>query len=598
MRNEIEIAARERFGEPNRAASSSTELRFGRNGSKSVELAGERAGSWFDFETEEGGHLIDTSAPVIEPPQMRLIVAKYNYLSAGGDLVMQVVRYAPKDFRQRRPDGNGNWIWSVKDIDLVPYRLPELMGASEIVICEGEKDADALMAAGIVATTKPMGSGRWPDELSRYFAGKRVYVLPDNDEAGRKTARNTAAALVGVADHVAFCDVFCDLFPKADASDWLEAGGDPDDLLGMLREFPAVEPETLLDATDVFQTIDADAMVPALGADDFVEGVLISSQMSVVYGPSNSGKTFFAADLALHVALGWRWRGLEVDQGGVLYIAAEGAYGIQNRVAAFKAAHDVAESIPFTVIPVSVNMYDSDEEMERLINTVLIKAREFGSISLVVVDTLARVMSGGDENTTVDMSQFVGHCDDLRVATKSHVMVVHHSGKDTSKGARGSSALRAATDTEIEIEAGEGFSTARVEKQRELEMGGEFCFRLGVVELGVNRRGKPVTSCVVEALDAVPTGTKREKTPRGAHAKIVYRGVLNLAADGKLTSIPAYINAPDSVRGVDLDKLFDLVSDSLPVEKNRRRDRFMRAVDQLVDGGFLGFQGDYVWPFI
>ena len=72
MRNEIEIAARERFGEPNRAASSSTELRFGRNGSKSVELTGERAGSWFDFETEEGGHLIDTSAPVIEPPQMRL----------------------------------------------------------------------------------------------------------------------------------------------------------------------------------------------------------------------------------------------------------------------------------------------------------------------------------------------------------------------------------------------------------------------------------------------------------------------------------------------------------------------------------------------
>ena len=70
MRNEIEIAARERFGEPNRAASSSTELRFGRNGSKSVELAGERAGSWFDFETDEGGHLIDTSAPVIEPPQM------------------------------------------------------------------------------------------------------------------------------------------------------------------------------------------------------------------------------------------------------------------------------------------------------------------------------------------------------------------------------------------------------------------------------------------------------------------------------------------------------------------------------------------------
>ncbi|MGB0720734.1 MAG: AAA family ATPase, partial [Bdellovibrionales bacterium] len=347
MRNQIEVAAREKFGEPNTRLSSKNELRFGSQGSKSVELTGDAAGSWYDFETEEGGHL--GAAEEVVAPSVRLIVQKYDYHDAAGKLVMQVCRYMPKEFRQRRPDGNGNWIWSVKDIEPVPYRLPEILSADEVVIVEGEKDADTLMAAGIVATTKSGGSGRWPDAMSKYFAGKRVYVLPDNDEAGRKTGLNTAAALSGVADHVAFCDVFAGLRAKADASDWLEEGGDPAELIERLRQFPAFEEDEALEGLDIFPTIDADGMAPALSADDFVEGLLISTQMSVVYGPSNSGKTFFAADLALHVALGWNWRGLEVDQGGVIYIAAEGSYGIQNRVAAFKQAHEIDETVPFSV---------------------------------------------------------------------------------------------------------------------------------------------------------------------------------------------------------------------------------------------------------
>ncbi len=586
MRNQIEVAAREKFGEPNTRLSSSDELRFGSQGSKAVALAGDDAGSWYDFETEEGGHLQGAEEVVV--PFVRLIVKKYDYHDAAGDLVMQVCRYMPKEFRQRRPDGNGNWIWSVKDIEPVPYRLPDILGADEVVIVEGEKDADTLMAAGIVATTKSGGSGRWPDAMSKYFSGKRVYVLPDNDEAGRKTALNTAAALAGVADHVAFCDVFAGLRAKADASDWLEEGGDPAELMKRLRTFPAFEQDEALEGLDIFPTIDADGMVPALSADDFVEGLLISTQMSVVYGPSNSGKTFFAADLALHVALGWNWRGLEVDQGGVLYIAAEGSYGIQNRVAAFKQAHEIDETVPFSVIPVSVNMYDSEEEIERLINTVKVKARAFGSVSLVVVDTLARVMSGGDENLAVDMGQFVGHCDDLRFATGAHVMVVHHSGKDTSKGARGSSSLRAATDTEIEIEPGEGFSVARVEKQRELELGGEFVFSLGVVELGKNQRGKPVTSCVVEALDEAPESKKqREKRPGGRNQRILLKALKNALASHSFEHSGRHCVSEEQWRA----EAYRLLAG----EPKHKSTTFLRAADALVADEFAGRDGDYIW---
>lgn len=586
MRNQIEVAAREKFGEPNARLSSKHELRFGSHGSKAVALAGDDAGSWYDFETEEGGHL--GAAEEVVVPFVRLIVKKYDYHDAAGKLVMQVCRYMPKEFRQRRPDGNGNWIWSVKDIEPVPYRLPEILGADEVVIVEGEKDADNLMAAGIVATTKSGGSGRWPEAMSKYFAGKRVYVLPDNDEAGRKTGLNTAAALAGVADHVAYCDVFAGMRAKADASDWLEEGGDPEALMERVRTYPAFEEDEALEGLDIFPTIDADGMAPALSADDFVEGLLISTQMSVVYGPSNSGKTFFAADLALHVALGWNWRGLEVDQGGVIYIAAEGSYGIQNRVAAFKQAHEIDETVPFSVIPVSVNMYDSEEEIERLINTVKVKARAFGSVSLVVVDTLARVMSGGDENTAVDMGQFVGHCDDLRFTTGAHVMVVHHSGKDVSKGARGSSSLRAATDTEIEIEPGEGFSVARVEKQRELELGGEYVFSLSVVELGKNQRGKPVTSCVVEALDEVPESKKqREKRPGGRNQRLLLKALKNALASHSFEYSGRNCVSEEQWQA----EAYRLLAG----EAKHKSTTFLRAADALVADEFVGRDGDHIW---
>lgn len=586
MRDQIEIAARAKFGEPNARLSSRDELRFGSHGSKAVALAGDDAGAWFDFESEEGGHF-DVGDDAAFVSDVRMIVKKYDYFGPDGGLVFQVCRYMPKDFRQRRPDGRGNWIWSVKDIDLVPYRLPEIMAADEVVIVEGEKDADALLAAGICATTKPGGSGRWPEELSRWFAGKRVYVLPDNDEAGRKTARNSATALAGVASHVALCDMFGDLPPKSDVSDWLAVGGDPASLMERLRAFPAIEPEALLDASDIFQTINADDMVPALLADDFVESLLISRQMSVVYGPSNSGKTFFASDLAMHIALGRSWRGLEVDQGGVLYIAAEGSYGIQNRVAAFKQEFGVTDRVPFAVIPIAIDMYDSDEDMERLITTVQVKAREFGSISLVVVDTLARVMAGGDENTAVDMGKFVGHCDDLRFATGAHVMIIHHSGKDASKGARGSSALRAATDTEIEIEPGDGFSVARVAKQRELELGGEYFFRLSVVELGTNRRGKPVTSCIVEPLDAAPEATRKQKRPGGRNQRIVVKALRNALAvqSFEFSGRPC---VSEEVWRVEAYRL-------LAGDPRHKSTTFNRAADAVVADEFVGRDGDRVW---
>ena len=249
--------------------------------------------------------------------------------------------------------------------------------------------------------------------------------------------------------------------------------------------------------------------------------------MSVIYGESGCGKTFFALDLALHVAAGIPWRGREVDRGGVLYLALEGSHGIRNRVAAFKAANCAGDAdLPFAVVPVSVNLLDPNADTENVIAAAKAAAAKLGvPIKLIVVDTLSRALAGGNENDPKDMGAFVRNLDKIRQALPAHVAVVHHSGKDSAKGARGHSLLRAATDTEIEVTrdpAGK-ISTARVTKQRELDCDGRFAFRLESVSLGTNRRGKAVTSCVVRPIDAEDLAAQAEAAAVEKAAEIAER---------------------------------------------------------------------------
>lgn len=157
------------------------------------------------------------------------IVATYDYISADGELIFQVVRFDPKDFRQRQPVGNG-WQWNLKGVNRIPYRLPEVMAAAKgIVIVEGEKDADNLARLGITATTCAGGAEKWASSYNQYFKEKSVYILPDNDDAGRKHANTVARHLWGVAKTIKIV-ALPDLPEKGDVSDWLAQGGTKADL--------------------------------------------------------------------------------------------------------------------------------------------------------------------------------------------------------------------------------------------------------------------------------------------------------------------------------------------------------------------------------
>jgi len=164
------------------------------------------------------------------------IVATYNYVDAKGCLLFQTVRFRPKDFRQRRPDGDSGWVWNLDGTPRVLYRLPELISASPndwVSVVEGEKDADSLAALGLVATTCPMGAGKWhklSDDSVLY--GRRVAIVPDADDAGRNHADTIARALHSQAAELRIVQLPGD---GKDASDWIEAGGTAEQLIELVE---------------------------------------------------------------------------------------------------------------------------------------------------------------------------------------------------------------------------------------------------------------------------------------------------------------------------------------------------------------------------
>src|SRR5262245_9436272 len=156
-----------------------------------------------------------------EAPKGR-VVAAYDYADDKGELLYQVVRLEPKDFRQRQPDGKGGWLWHLNGVRRVPYRLQQLAQFPDatVFICEGEKDADRVEGLGHCATT--VATGSWTADCVKALAARDVFILEDNDDAGRKKAQEAAAALHGQAKSVRIVRL-PGLPEKGDVSDWLDA---------------------------------------------------------------------------------------------------------------------------------------------------------------------------------------------------------------------------------------------------------------------------------------------------------------------------------------------------------------------------------------
>jgi hypothetical protein len=344
----------------------------------------------------------------------------------------------------------------------------------------------------------------------------------------------------------------------------------------------------------------ADARAAA-DIEDFVEDLLIMGAMSVLYGPPNCGKSFFVLDLAVHVTAAPEWRGKAVDRGAVIYIPLEGgAAGINNRIVAIKQREGWdGYDLPLAVIGCSVDLRHADAHVQPLIDTVATVAARFVAaecpVRWIIVDTLSRALAGGAENTSEDMGALVMNCDAIRRATGCHLTLVHHSGKDETKGARGHTVLLGATDTEIEVFDQDGTRTVTVTKQRDLPLVGAFAFRLRQVEIGTNRRGKPITSCVVE-YEGEPTPRADRRRGRGepTHADRALEILADLCARQGATG---YADVPPGYASVPAawwrERFYQR---AMPGdEPDTKKHAFARAAKILIGSHRVGMAGERVW---
>ncbi|MDI0603078.1 helicase RepA family protein, partial [Escherichia coli] len=233
--------------------------------------------------------------------------------------------------------------------------------------------------------------------------------------------------------------------------------------------------------------------------DYVVKGVIPANSLCSTYGASGSYKSFLACSWACHVATGRHWGGRRVAHGSVMYVVGEGGIGVPRRIKAWEIVNDervenlyLVNRPIFPAVPLDVDeMVIASRQVER----------ETGKpVRMIILDTLARCFGGNDENDARDMGAFIRGCDELKRRTGATVLVVHHSGKDETKGARGSSAFRASLDAEYRIRREGADSEALViscTKMKDAEELKEAAYDLRVVELFTDADKELITSLVV-----------------------------------------------------------------------------------------------------
>lgn len=253
-------------------------------------------------------------------------------------------------------------------------------------------------------------------------------------------------------------------------------------------------------------------------ADELIEGFIAKRSISVLYGDSNSGKTFLAIDIGCAVARKTPWMGRQVDGGMVVYLATESPTSVRNRLRVYQVHH--RNNVPYFVIVNSpINLFQGSADTTSVVDLIRSLESELGvKCELVICDTLARMSAGANENSGQDMTTVLANLDYIKDEARTAVLLIHHTGKDAAKGMRGWSGLRAAVDTELEVSGADasGISTVEITKQRDMAgKGTRIGFRLETVAMGIGKWKTPQTSCIVVSADAPlrsPDGLRLGKT--------------------------------------------------------------------------------------
>lgn len=298
-----------------------------------------------------------------------------------------------------------------------------------------------------------------------------------------------------------------------------------------------------------------------------VKGVLPSSGLAAIYGPSGSGKTFLALDLMMAIACQSDWFGYKVKNVPVTYVGLEGKGGINNRIQAWRIKNPDLNLNNFRIILDNFDLMNKANVVE-LIQAIIDAQMHHG---VIVIDTLNQASPAADENSSQDMGVIIKHLKLLQETTGGLVLIVHHTGKNTSQGLRGHSSLKAALDTNIEVIGGDKRSWL-LEKSKDGADGISFGFRLEVQSLGVDSDGNPITSCTVER-DHPAIFTKPEPSGKIQKAALkIIKQALSGVPNGRIT-----VDAGVS----------EIAKTLITTPANKRTNRARQLLGSLTTDGYL-----------
>ena len=520
------------------------------------------------------------------------------------------------------------------DCRIVPYRLPEVLQAVSdgrvVYICEGEKAADALCSLGVVATTSHAGAGGWNPDLNQYFTGANIVIVPDNDLAGWSYATKIVESLMGTTKSIRVLDLPL-TNPKEDAFEWVHKyGGDRATLAQLAKACTPLRPEDVVlipkrlrETPETPQNQPQEPETPRLLVESWdsikdepvewlVESILPKKAFVALYAPPASYKSFIALDLAEAIATGRDWMGYRIPKkGAVLYICGEGHGGMGARVKACKIQNKSPDGANLYIIRAQLNLRSSQEDFDKLTQAISeLIAQIDEPLEIIILDTLMRMSGGGfNENSSEDMGAFITQTGKLQEIFHCALLVIHHSGKDVTKGLRGHSSLLAAVDTEIEIQRQDsvinsgdasviGNAILKVSKQKD----GADSIEVGIdvisIEIGMSDLGfESITSLAIRHnQDIASTSQKGSKNNQGSG------GNQRLEMD----SLMKVIKAKASYREVDGISRYGVSLDDWRAEfwsmkgcteddKLSFRKAWVRARERLVATNKIVIGSNWVW---
>jgi hypothetical protein len=326
-----------------------------------------------------------------------------------------------------------------------------------------------------------------------------------------------------------------------------------------------------------------------------IKGLIPERSLVIPYGPPKKGKTFLVISQSMHVAAGAEWCGRAVEQGIVVYIAGEGVGGMPDRIAAMQAHHGFPDEIPFYVVTRAIN-FSLPSAVNELIEAVRSQVGE-QSVAMVVVDTLARAMPGVDENSSQEIGLVIAACDRVKETLNCTVVPIHHSGKEVTKGLRGSSAIQGAVDASFSIDCDDKILRAgsRVTMtptdQKEADPGPPMSFLMTEVATGIGR-----SSLVPVLIDGDTGGGLLSPSSRLTTQESLAMRALTTALIDHRAFVTGNANVPGNVPACTDENWREAFRKLKAGESwESARKTFKRVSESLINKNFVGCSTPYVW---